>query len=420
MVSLEAEHLTAFLSSLAIGLLIGVERERAGSELGLRSTALSALLGTLSALVGQGAATAWFLPTALLALTAAATLRPSTNTAGEEERHSGYTSRMALLLAFTLGAAVWLGYRQHAVMLAIVTASMLHFKAQLRGFSARITSRDVVSVLQFAALSFVIFPLLPNSGYGPYRAINPHHVWLMVILVSGLSLLGYAVLRACSTRLGPPLLGILGGLVSSTATTLVYARQTRARPAMTNTAAFVILTANLVVAVRLGALSLMAAPTLFAALWPVLAGNVLAGGMVWALGWRLLRQQQAPNAGPELTNPTNLRVALTFGLVYAAVLLLTAWLADWAGTRGLYVAAVASGLTELDAIALSTMRLFVTGRLEASVATNAIALAIVSNLLFKTSLLAWIGGRDLLQRSVPGVFAIAIGIALGVLGGRLV
>lgn len=116
---------------------------------------------------------------------------------------------------------------------------------------------------------------------------------------------------------------------------------------------------------------------------------------------------------PEVANPTELRVALSFGAMYAIILLLASWLSDWAGTRGLYLASAVSGLTELDAIALSTLRLFGNGKLGAEVAANAIGLAILSNLCFKTGLLAWVAGRDFLLRCLPGMMAIGIGIAIG-------
>lgn len=411
MESIVEEHLIAFLTSLAIGLLIGVERERSGSAIGLRTTALAALFGAMSALVGQSALAPWFLPAALLAVTAITVL--GSTRADERDIHTGATTRVSILLSFTLGAMVWLGHGPYAVMLAITVSALLHFKAELHGISARISSRDLVSVLQFAALSFIVLPLLPNVGYGPYGALNPHHIWLMVVLVSGLSLAGYLAMRIAGDRLGPPLLGLLGGLVSSTATTLVYARHARQTPAMIPTSVFVILMANLVVSVRLGAIAYAVAPTLMATLWPVLAGNLLAAGLALLFSWRH-GLGNGPLPPPEVANPTELRVALTFGAIYASILLLASWLADWAGSRGLYLAAAVSGLTDLDAISLSAMRLFGTDQLSAEPAAYAIGLAILSNLCFKTGLLAWVAGYSFLRRCLPGMATIGIGIVIGI------
>lgn len=162
--SVVEEHLVAFLTNLAIGLLIGVERERSGSAIGLRTTALAALFGAMSALVGQSALAPWFLPAALLAVTAITVL--GSTAADERDGHTGPTTRASILLSFTLGAMVWLGHGPYAVMLAITASALLHFKAELHGITSRITSRDLLSILQFAALSFIVLPLPPSVGTG--------------------------------------------------------------------------------------------------------------------------------------------------------------------------------------------------------------------------------------------------------------
>lgn len=406
------QHLAAFLTSLAIGLLVGVERERAGSAMGIRTSALSALFGASAALIGRESGAPWFLPASLLALAGIMVFGPAGT--GARESRAGPTTRVAVLLCFSLGAMVWLGHGQVAVMLAIASVALLHFKAELRGLSSRITSPDLASVLQFAALSLIVLPLLPDVGYGPYDAFNPHHIWLMVVLISGLGLAGYLAMRTVGDRFGAPLLGLLGGLVSSTATTLVYARHARQTPSMALTSTVVILTANLVLSVRLAAIAVAVAPILMVTFWPILAGNLVAGGLAVLFVWRRARTADSLVL-PEVANPTELPVALSFGAMYAAVLLLASWLADWAGTRGIYLASAVSGLTELDAIALSTLRLFGTGKLHADVAANAIGVAILSNLCFKTALLGWVAGRSLLLRCLPGMALIGAGIAFGML-----
>ena len=128
---------------------------------------------------------------------------------------------------YALGAATWYGYDQLAVMLAIGTTVLLYFKAQLRGIATRLEARDWISMLQFGVLSLVILPILPDREYGPYDALNPHQIWLMVVLIAGVSLAGYAALQLAGARYGAAFVGVFGGLASSTATTLVYARKAR-------------------------------------------------------------------------------------------------------------------------------------------------------------------------------------------------
>src|SRR3990172_7844326 len=114
----------------------------------------------------------------------------------------------ALLMCYGLGALVWFGFSTIAVMLAIVTTILLYFKAELHGITRSLTRRDLVSMLQFAVLSFIILPILPDRNFGPYGALNPHQLWLMVVLISGVSLTGYLALRAVGARHGAPLLGL--------------------------------------------------------------------------------------------------------------------------------------------------------------------------------------------------------------------
>ena len=160
------------------------------------------------------------------------------------------TTVVAILVCYALAAMVWFDHATTAVMLAIVTTALLYFKAELRGITTRLERRDLISILQFGVLMFVILPIRPDRDFGPYRAINPHQLWVIVVLISGVSLAGYVAFRLIGQRYGAPLLGIFGGLVSSTATTLVYARHGRDHPELAPTATVVILLANLPIPLR--------------------------------------------------------------------------------------------------------------------------------------------------------------------------
>jgi uncharacterized membrane protein (DUF4010 family) len=325
----------------------------------------------------------------------------------------GTTSVIALMVCYGLGAVVWYGEATLAVMLAITTTVLLYFKAQLQGVSRSLTHKDLISILQFGVLSLVVLPILPDQDYGPYQALNPHQVWWMVVLISGLSLAGYAALRIVGNRHGAPLLGFFGGLVSSTATTLVFARNARDDSKLTDTATLVILIANLVVTLRLGIVAGVLAPSLFLPL-----AGTLGIGLLFGVAYALYKWRRLSAAGdlplPEVKNPTELHAALSFGLLYGVVLLLAAWLQDIAGSQGLYLVALASGLTDVDAITLSTLRLFNQQTLAASPVIVAIALAALSNLVFKSGLIAFIGGRELARHVLPGMAVIGVGFALGI------
>lgn len=405
------EHVQAFAISLGIGLLIGIERERhTDPKAGLRTFALVGLLGCLSALISEHTDNGWIIAVGLLGV--AAMMVAANLNDPQDDGDPGTTSIVALMICYGLGAAVWFGYASLAVMAAITTTVLLYFKTELHGISAKLTHKDLISVLQFAVLSFVVLPVLPDTDYGPYGALNPHQVWLMVVLISGMALAGYAALRLVGAQHGAALIGLFGGMASSTATTVVFARHARDRADLARTATLVILIANLVVTVRLAVVSAVVAPALTLTLSIVLGAGLLAGLVVTAIGWRLITQQgELPM--PEVSNPTELKTALTFGAVYAVVLLLSAWLQDIAGSSGLYLVALASGLTDVDAIALSSLRLYNLEKLGEFEAIVSITLAVVSNLVFKMGLVVAIGGGALARQALPGLVAIGVGLGLG-------
>lgn len=393
-------------------MLIGLERERTPTaKAGLRTFTLVALFGTLAALLSEQTGAAWVLAGGLLVvggMMVAAYAHAPPDAGGDP----GTTTVAAIVLCYGLGAMVWYGYHQLAVMIAIVTTVLLYFKTELHGITRSLTRRDLISFLQFAVLSLVILPLLPNQNYGPYQALNPYRIWWMVVLISGISLAGYAALRIIGQRHGAPLMGLFGGLVSSTATTLVFARHARGNVGLVPIAAVVILLANLMVLVRLGVIAAVVSPNLLPALLPVLGGGLLAGLAGTALFWRGLRSDAALPA-LELNNPTELRTALGFGLLYAAVLFAAAWLADYAGNQGLYAVALASGLADVDPITLSSLRLFALDRLAESPVVTAITLAFVANLAFKFGLMLFIGGTALARKTAVGMLSIAVGAGAG-------
>lgn len=403
--------LPQFLTSLAIGLLIGLERERNPSaKAGLRTFALVAVFGTLAALLSTKLNTPWILITGMIAITGmiiAAYLNSPT-----QESDPGTTTVIALLLCYGLGAMIWFDLATLAVMIAIGITALLYFKPELRGMSQRLTRRDLVAVLQFSVLTFIVLPILPDQSYGPYNAFNPHQAWLMVVLISGLSLAGYSALHFVGTRYGAPLLGVFGGLASSTATTLIYSKHGKSNQAMQSLAASVIVIASMVVLVRLFVVSSVLAYGSLPALIPLFAGGLFAGLIVALYNWRKMSRATELYI-PETANPAELHAALGFGLLYVVVLLGTAWMADVAGSQGLYAVAFVSGLTDVDAIVLSSLRLLNLGQLSEQQAVIAIAIGFLANLAFKFGMVVFIGGWALARQVAVGFAAISLGVLAG-------
>jgi len=403
----------AFATALGIGLLVGMERERRpDASAGLRTFALVAMLGCLFALLGEKTGGPWLLVAGLVVISGS--MVASNFSAQQEEQYRGFTSEAAIIITYGLGAAVWFGYSTLAVMVAITTTVLLYFKAELRQISERTTPKDINSILQFAVLSLVILPILPSEDFGPYNAINPRQVWYMVVLISGLALAGYLALRIVGARHGAALLGIFGGLASSTATTMMFSRHAREHAHLIRMSAIVILIANIMVMIRIGIVAGIVAPTLIIPVATVFACGIVPGLALTLYSWRtLVAAGDLPM--PEVKNPTELTTALSFGLLYAVVLLASAWLQDIAGNSGVFIVALVSGLTDADASVLSSLRMFNLQKLVGTDAVIAVTLALMANLVFKIGLVLSIGGTPLARHALPGLLAIGGGMATGLL-----
>ncbi|WP_137937230.1 MgtC/SapB family protein [Chitinivorax sp. B] len=409
---LQPGPLPVFATSLAIGLLIGLERERSpAAKAGLRTFALTALLGTVCGMLANTFDSPWLIAAGLLAV--AASIISAYQAPGEPNQDPGTTTHIALLLCYGLGILCWIGERNLAVVLAITTTILLYFKTELSGIAHNLTPRDVRSMLQFAVLSLVILPVLPNQDMGPYNAFNPYQTWLMVVLISGVSLAGYVALRLLGEQIGASLLGLLGGLVSSTVTTLIYARQAKENRDLIHFAAVVVALAHLMIFVRLTLLGAATAHTLLVPLATTLGIGLVVGLLMIALGFR---GHHAPSVAPNMANPAELKTAISFALLYSVVLLTSAWLQDIAGSRGLYVVALASGLTDVDAITLSSMRLYSQARLSTTETLTCIVLAITANTVFKLALTTSLGGWAFTKRIMLPMLGATFG-SIGALAG---
>lgn len=395
-------------AGLGIGLLIGLERERnPAGKAGVRTFALVSLLGTLAALLGAYADGAWLLPAGLLAVTGMLIVAYA-RVAPQED--PGTTTVAAAAVAYLLGALAGLGEAPLAAALAIVVTALLYFKPELEGWSSALRREEQVSLLQFLVITFIVLPILPDRTYGPYGVLNPRDIWLMVVLIAGVGVASYMAMRVAGERHGALLTGLLGGLVSSTATTALYARRSSESPAMSQVALVVVSLANLVVLVRVAVLAAVVAPGILSRLLPVL-GAALATGVAAAAFLLVRAERGAQLALPPARNPAEIGMAVRFGALYALVLLAAAWLQDLIGSHGLYLATALSGLADVDPGVLSALNLYGAGRIETATAVVAIAIALLANTLFKLGVLAWFSRRLALRALLPFGAALAGGAA---------
>jgi uncharacterized membrane protein (DUF4010 family) len=382
--------------ALGLGLLVGLQREHTASRrlAGVRTFPLITLLGTVCALLAQ-ALSGWILAAGFVAV---AVMIVIGNLAILKDGPSdpGLTTEVAMLLMFGVGAYLVVGHREAAIAIGSGIAVLLQFKGQLHGIAAKLGDNDLKAIMQFALISLVILPVLPNRTYGPYAVLNPRQIWWMVVLIVGISLGGYIIYKFFGEHAGIVLGGILGGVISSTATTVSYAKRAADAPQSSGLAAIVILIASTVVFLRvLLEIAVVAPSFLLTAGLPISLLLVVLAALS-AVIW--FRGRKEPSALPEQENPSELKSALLFGLIYAVVLFAVAAAKERFGNRGLYVVAGLSGLTDVDAITLSTAELVGVGRLSADHGWRLIVVALMSNLVFKAAAIAVLAHRRLFTK----------------------
>lgn len=397
--------------ALGLGLLVGLQRERMDSAIaGIRTFALITLFGAVAGQLGKTFG-GWVVAVGLLA---AAGLVTAGNLVRlpKGEADPGQTTEFTALVMYGIGAWLVVGPRMtEAVVLGGVVALLLHLKEPLHQLAGRMGEKDVRAIMQLVLIALVILPLLPDRTFGPYGVLNPYQIWWMVVLIVGLSLLGYVAYKLFGARAGAALGGVLGGLISSTATTVSYARRSKEDPESSRLAALVVVIASAVVFGRVLVEIGVVAWGSFLALAPPIGAMLGVMAVLAVSVWFLDRKKMAEP--PEQGNPAELKSALFFGLVYAGVLLAVAFARDRFGTAGLYIVAAISGLTDVDALTLSTSRLVDGGRLDPGDGWRAILIGVLANLVFKMGIVAVLGSRRMLGR-----VAVLFGVALA--GGAVI
>lgn len=381
--------------TLGLGFLVGFQRQRDQKEMaGIRTFSLITILGAILALIERETDNVWLLPIVgigLVGLMVSSTFIKSRS--GDHE--PGITTEVAALLMYVIGAYLVLGNQWIGVIVGGGVAFLLYLKTRLHSWVFDLEDKDVRAIMTFAAISLIILPILPDETYGPYDVLNPHEIWLIVVLIVGISVLGYFLYKIIGKNAGVISNGILGGLISSTATTVSYSRMAKQSKNIGSLAAFVILTASAVsfgrIIVEIG---IVAPAQLGSIALPIAVVGmimvILSAGL-----FILIKRNKSDAKVPEPENPAQFKSALTFGLLYGLILLGVAFVKTELGNDALYIVAVVSGLTDVDAITLSLSQLMKKGSLETSLGWQLIILAGLSNMLFKGVMAITIGGKTL-------------------------
>jgi len=411
---MDYHDLTTLGIAFGLGLLVGLQREKANSELaGVRTFTLIAILGVLSGFLSRDYQNPFILPVLGIALTSLLVAANFIKIKVFANPDVGQTTEVAALMMFAIGAYLVMGDRVLGIILGASMSVLLYVKERLHNFIDKLQEKDLAAIMTFAGISLVVLPILPNKTYGPYNVLNPQNIWLMITLIVGLSVLGYFIYKFVGKKLGIISNGVLGGLISSTATTVSYARKTVDTASISKMAAFVITVASAIslarIMVEVGVVIPEKLPHI---LLPLMVEFVVMAlicvGMFYSIN-----KDSKDDKMPEPDNPADFKSALVFGLLYGAILLAVAFANEEFGDDALYVVAIISGLTDVDAITLSLSQLIKSDALNVDTGWKLILLASLSNLVFKGVVAGILGTKQLVKWIVLTFgIAIVVGISL--------
>ncbi len=394
--------------SLGLGLLVGLQREWGPSHLaGIRTFALITVFGTLCARLSEEFG-GWILAAGLIGLSAII-IAGGIARFKSKDFVPGLTTAAAALLMYTVGALSVI-HLSAAAMVGGTTAVLLHWKRQMHSMVHRFSEQDLRGIIQLVLIALVILPLLADRYYGPYQVINPFHIWLIVVLIVGISVAGYIVSRFLRGAKGSLIAGILGGIISSTATAVSYSRQSKEDERNASRGAFVILIASTIVFFRVAVEIGLIAPKLLLQILPQLTAMTLLMAITCGLHYLIFFKRFTQDKVVADKDPSNLKAAVVFGLLYAVVLFVIAATQSEFGDTGLYWVSILSGLTDMDAITLSTTQMIQQERVSFDTGWRMIIIGAMANMVFKGAIAALMGHRQLLLH-------LSLFFGLAILGG---
>lgn len=361
------------LIALAIGLLIGAERERrkgTGADrkpAGLRTFALVALAGGASAALGHELAIA----AGLLAIGGLAT---ASYLAGDRS-DPGLTSEVALVLTYALGALAQTAPRA-AVACGVVAASLLALRAPLHRFTRLLTEDELRDALVFGICAAVVLPLLPDRTVDPWGVLNPFTLWRLVVVLMTMSAAGYIAQRALGPRYGMAIAGVAGGFVSSSATIAAMGGRARSSPELLRAAGAAGAASSVATFVQLAILVAAADPALLARLaWPLGAGGGLAAAWAAILAWGARDDDASPARGRAF----KLSSAILFAVLVTVVAGVSTLARDWLGAAGAMATPAIAGLADAHSSSAAAAAMSAAGHLERTAAAYAVLLAVTAN-----------------------------------------
>jgi uncharacterized membrane protein (DUF4010 family) len=403
-----------FGAALLIGVLIGMQREYAystskegGLFAGARTFALMSLFGALSALLAD----LFLSPLVFIGLIVllGVMVIVAYFISATERDEIGLTTEVAALITILIGGICYLHSVEVAAALGVVTTVLLAVKWELRQFVKVITQEDIFATLQFAVITAIVLPVLPNRTFGPppLDVLNPYQVWKMVVFISGINFLGYILVKVVGPKKGIGISGLLGGLASSTATTLSFSQRSHTQEGLDKPIAVAIIAAWVIMFLRVIVEVAVVNNRLLPYIWPAMAAMGFSG-LFYAL-YLYFSQTAIDEEELNLSNPFELGPAIKFGLIYALILMVTKAAEVYIGEKGLYLTSFLAGLADVDAITLSIADLTKAGQgVALSTGKIAIILAAISNTAAKGVLVFSLGSRSLRKYIWPAMIIMLI------------
>lgn len=408
------EDLTTLGIAFGLGLLVGMQREKHNKDqiAGVRTFTLISVLGVIAGFLTRLYDNPYVLPLIGLAMAAMLITANIMKLKKQDNPTMGQTTEMAALMMFAIGAYLVVGDRVVGVIMGAAIAILLYVKDHLHKFIGDLEDNDVSAIMILAGISLIILPILPDKTFGPFDVLNIRNIWLMVTLIVGISVIGYFIYKFIGKKYGILSNGILGGIISSTATTVSYARFTKKSKNIHKASAFVIFSAATVSLVRVMIeIGAVIPSQLSKVVLPIVALFLMMIGLSVVLFY-LINKKSKSDDMPKPKNPAQLTSALMFGAIYAIILLAVAFTQQELGDKGLYVAAFVGGLANKDAITLSLSKSIGSG-LDANFGWRLIVVASLSNFLFKIVLCAILGTKQLTKW-------MALFFGAAILGGLLI
>lgn len=405
------ELIIKLILSLALGALIGIERERRGTgELieGMRTFMLLSFFATLSAYFYQLFNSILII---ILAFIIVGVLTIFGYISKTRKKHFGLTTEVAFLLTFAIGLIVYFDSYPYVLSIAcgLILTFILASKGRMHHFARHLKEKEVWDAIVFAILVFVVLPILPNRTIDPFNIFNPFLVWLSIVLVLTMSFAGYIAVRVFGVRKGITLTGALGGLVSSTAVTVSMAEETRKFPKIFNTAAFAIALASSTMFLRMLAVDFFINSDIA---MKVMTPMVLLAGVGYVISFFIFKNSKS-EPKINLSSPLAFKPAIAFGIFFVAVFFILRIVQTYVGDAGILLFAFIAGLVEVDAINISLATLAIS-TITPTLAIHGIILAAVANTISKWILSQSLGTANL-AKDVGKVFILLIGLGIGLL-----